>query len=360
MKETLLKESNLKEYLEDFNILLAKCKKFIPVTRIIQKSVRIFVCQELTNLVNETVSNNDVVSWMRLLAFPYLVLNSCNKFTNKGKNYIRLNLENFKRQVDVKEALNQLLLLFGGTQYKKSKITDDLVIKTATRKVGEGDIRGAIRVLASNETIAEASPETKSKLKAKHPHDDEVPEEYSIEHELKVTEINEVIESIRGFPISSSSGVDGLRPRHLKDLTSYTCGESASKLLKSIISLTDLAKAGKICKDILPIFYGASLIAFDKKKTDVRPIAVGITWRRLSGKIVCCHIKEHLAEVLAPIQIGFGVKGGAEALIHAVRCFVKADHDKPMAIIKFDFKNGFNMLFRKLLLTEIAEICPEL
>lgn len=93
LKETLQKESNLKEYLEDFNILLAKCKKFIPVTRIIQKSVRIVVCQELTNLVNETVSNNDIVSWMRLLAFPYLVLNSCNKLNNKGKNYIRLNLE---------------------------------------------------------------------------------------------------------------------------------------------------------------------------------------------------------------------------------------------------------------------------
>lgn len=31
-----------------------------------------------------------------------------------------------------------------------------------------------------------------------------------------------------------------------------------------------------------------------------------------------------------------------------------------MAIIKFDFINAFNMLFRKFLLGEVKEICPEM
>lgn len=90
--------------------------------------------------------------------------------------------------------------------------------------------------------------------------------------------------------------------RHLKDLTSFSCGESAAGLLKAIASLSNLAKAGKICEDILPVFYGASLIAFDKKKVDVRPIAVGITWRRIVGKIVCYHIKDDLAYVLLQLS----------------------------------------------------------
>lgn len=210
------------------------------------------------------MSKNGLDHWLRLLAFPHLVLNSANKSSDKGKNYIRSNLEDFKKIVDVKSALEQLLLKYGGTQYKKSKISEDLVIKTANRKVGE--------VLASNETVAEATPETKAKLQSKHPHDDEVNVVFPKEHDLKVTQVNDVLEAIRNFPISSSS--DGLRPRHLKDLTSFTCGESASNLLKSIASLSDLAKTGKICEDILPIFYGASLIAFVKKKVDVRPIAV--------------------------------------------------------------------------------------
>jgi len=47
-------------------------------------------------------------------------------------------------------------------------------------------------------------------------------------------------------------------------------------------------------------------------------------------------VKDDLANILAPKQLGVGVKAGAEAIIHAVRCFVFADHDKAMAIIKFD------------------------
>ena len=77
----------------------------------------------------------------------------------------------------------------------------------------------------------------------------------------------------------------------------------------------------------------------------MRPIAVGLVWRRLAGKIVCFHVHDSLSETLRPIQLGFGVKGGAEALIHAVRCLAKAKHTKPMVILKFDFKNAFNILF---------------
>jgi len=353
-------ENELKDKIDNFNILLGKCKNFIPVTRIIQKSVRIVVCQELTSLVNTVVSKNDLESWLRLLAFPYLVLNSASKKMNTGKNYIRSNLEVFKKTTDMTEALQQLLSKYGCNQYKKTNITEDLAIKTATRKISEGDIRGAIRVLSSNESIAEATPETREKLRQKHPHDEEVPLIPQTIRQFRQTKIEEVIEAIKDFPISSSSGIGGLRPRHLKDLTSFTCGESATKFLNAIASLSDLAKRGEISSNILSIFYGAGLIAFDKKKTDVRPIAVGITWRRVSGKIACYHVKDDLAAILAPKQLGFGVKGGAEALIHAVRCFATADHDKAMAIVKFDFRNAFNMLFRRLLLPEIEEICPEL
>ena len=344
----------------EFGLLLNKCRRFIPVTHIIQKSVRIIVCQELVTLINAVLVNNDVTSWIRLLAFPYLVLNTTKKNNKTGRNYIRSNLADFKEIGDINNALQKLLKDYGNVQYKKSTKTEDLIVKTANQKVGEGDIRGAIRVLCSNETIAEPTLETKSKLKSKHPDDVEVTETFPLKAELKITQIEDVNEGIKHFPLSSSGGIDGLRPRHLKDLISFTCGESASHLLKAIASLTDLIKAGKISQEIHSIFYGASLIAFDKKKIDVRPIAVGLVWRRLAGKIVCFHVHDSLSETLRPIQLGFGVKGGAEALIHAVRCLAKAKHTKPMVILKFDFRNAFNMLFRKFLLTEVNEICPEM
>lgn len=62
-----------------------------------------------------------------------------------------------------------------------------------------------------------------------------------------------------------SGRVDGLNPRHLKDLTSFTCGEAGLKLKSSIAKLVDLIRNGKIISEILPIFYGATLLKRTKK-----------------------------------------------------------------------------------------------
>ena len=97
-----------------------------------------------------------------------------------------------------------------------------------------------------------------------------------------------------------------------------------------------------------------------KGEDDVRPIAVGIIWRRLTGTIACYDVREKSVKELSPVQLGFGIKGGAEALVHAVRKFCTANHAEPMALVKFDFGNAFNMLFRKFMLGEVKDICPEL
>ena len=40
--------------------------------------------------------------------------------------------------------------------------------------------------------------------------------------------------------------------------------------------------------EVAKILFGASLTALLKGEDDVRPIAVGIVWRRLAGKIANC------------------------------------------------------------------------
>ena len=42
---------------------------------------------------------------------------------------------------------------------------------------------------------------------------------------------------------------------------------------------------GKIPEAVRPAFYGANLIALSKKDGGVRPIAIGMGFRRLAGKI---------------------------------------------------------------------------
>ncbi|KAJ6634864.1 hypothetical protein Bhyg_13445 [Pseudolycoriella hygida] len=127
---------------------------------------------------------------------------------------------------------------------------------------------------------------------------------------------DQVTNAIKHFPISSSGGIDGLRTRHLKD---FSCGESATKLTEAISKLTNVIRSGKICSSLTPIFFGAELIAFAKKNSDIRPIAIELTLKRLAGKISCFSNKIALSRSLLPFQNGISVKGDAQVIVHAVR-----------------------------------------
>ena len=63
----------------------------------------------------------------------------------------------------------------------------------------------------------------------------------------------------------------------------------------------------------MPLLFGASLIALEKKDSGVRPIAVGITLRRPVAKCAGYSIMQDMAELLRPKQLGFGISRGAEA-----------------------------------------------
>ena len=49
-------------------------------------------------------------------------------------------------------------------------------------------------------------------------------------------------------------------------------------------------------------------------------------------------IADEMADVLAPTKLSFGVRGGSEAAVHAVRHFLT---DKSLVLVKFDFANAF-------------------
>lgn len=59
--------------------------------------------------------------------------------------------------------------------------------------------------------------------------------------------------------------------------------------------------------------------------------------------------------------MGFGVKGGCEAIVHAVRTFLNFNEESLSNILlKIDFKNAFNSIERDEMLKEIKEHAPKL
>jgi hypothetical protein len=100
----------------------------------------------------------------------------------------------------------------------------------------------------------------------------------------------------------------------------------------------------------------------------VRPLAVGDTIRRLTSKLGVSIVKDRAAmyfgpqdDPYVPLQLGVGLRGGAEIAVHLVRSVVEAHgSDDSFALRTFDFTNAFNEVSRQKILDIVQDKYPEL
>ena len=183
-------------------------------------------------------------------------------------------------------------------------------------KQEDRDFGGAVRLACSKDTIAPMNDSTYSALQQKHPapHPDSDIQPLAEDHENLAREttvtVEEVAKAIRSFPNGSAGG---LKPQHLKDLTGPSAGSSGHGLLSALAAFLTVVIRGKTPPSIRPYFFAANLIALEKTEGGVRPIAVGCTLRRLAAKVMSGKVVEDMASLLAPRQLGYGIKRGAEA-----------------------------------------------
>ena len=86
---------------------------------------------------------------------------------------------------------------------------------------------------------------------------------------------------------------------------------------------------------------------------------VGCTLRCLAAKVIGSKVMEEVGELLAPWQLGYGVKRGAEATVHAARLYLQ-DLDLTKALLKLDFRNAFNSVRRDMMLRAVQEWAPSI
>lgn len=287
-------------------------KSDIPVIRRIPRGARYAVASKLKEVIKVCTETNSLNSWEKLFTFSYTVLNvdSLSK-----QNSCSLTSKIKKRILDYDQS--QPIA-------RQRKHISNLIC-CVEKKVSDGDIRGAVRLLSSEEDLATDSIETYAALKEKHPTPSRqlrIPNLPSDDHiHASVTE-KAVATAIASFPNGSAGGIDGLRPQHLKDLTLSSNGIAGKELLKEITQLCNYMLSGKVISAFLPLIYGANLFALKKKCGGIRPIAVGCTFRRLVSKLASNKIYQKLGEQFRPIQLGFATKGGCEAAVHSVRTFI--------------------------------------
>ena len=241
-----------------------------------------------------------------------------------------------------------------------------------SQKLADFDVKGAIRILNTNDTLAMVDDNTFKILQSKHPpsittmtktENGKITEPrsgsiYATEDmeqqhcESKLVQNTESVQRLlQSFPGGSSGGIDGLLPQHLKDLTAKSVGVAGEEILKALTSLVQHVIHHGIPNVVRPWFFGARLIALSKKGgVGVRPIAVGLTLRRLVSKFANTHVKGSLKSKFLPQQVGYGVQAGVEAAVHSVRAYIGSNRGKRKAVVKIDFENAFNSMLRKHLL----------
>ncbi len=225
-------------------------------------------------------------------------------------------------------------------------------------KLEEGNIRAALRLLSSDDTIAVQSDETLASLIAKHPPASQpVTGLVNIQIDSLAVDQNAVHKAVMSFPPGSAGGPDGLRPQQLKELVQ--CREAGAVLLAALTDFVNMTLAGRCPETVAQVFFGGRLIALSKKSGGIRPIAIGMTLRRIVSKCASTYGSDQLASYFCPRQLGVGTSGGCEAAVHAARRFLQTmteDH----AVVKLDFSNAFNSLHRPNMLQAVKDRIPAL
>ncbi|KAJ4438073.1 hypothetical protein ANN_14012 [Periplaneta americana] len=214
-----------KSSLDDFQTCLIHSKQHIHVLRRIPKGARALAASRLSHFISQCLSQNSVESWYNLLLFAYIALRVPEKSGKKSLvSKIKDNINNFQI-ADIKTS---------SKSFKSSHV------RHIEQKVADCDIRGAVRILSSDDGVADFNISNYQALLDKHPvpsRPNTFPDPLILtDHLLKISEDN-VIVGLRSFPKGSVSGIDGLRPQHLQDLVSISAGDSGKRLLISISNL---------------------------------------------------------------------------------------------------------------------------
>ena len=329
--------------------------------KILKKASRSSAGRKLATILEAIVSKNDHASWDRLFRFS----SRCLRAPKRGGR--RCSLATVVNRQLEEETDSPESMVRPCTRQRQASSRDPIESLAAriSVKLEEGDFGGAVRLASSDDTLAAMNDSTFTALQDKHPSphpDSHIP---PLQLDLQSQSISisvmeeDIIKAVRSFPNGSAGGPDGLKPQHLKDMIGPSAVDGFQALLPALTSFVKLVLEGRAPSSITPYFFGANLTALQKKDGGVRPIAVGCTLRRLAAKVAGSKMMEEMGELLAPRQLGYGVRGGAEAAVHAARLYL-LDLDPTKAVLKLDFKNAFNSIRRDKLLEAVRELAPGL
>ena len=164
--------------------------------------------------------------------------------------------------------------------------------------------------------------------------------------------MEDVSKALKSFPPGSAPGPSSLCANHLKPAICCPSSNWANKALHSLTGVVNLLCAGNVPPSVIPHLCGALLLPCLKKSGGLRPIAIGEVLHRLTSKCAARTVLLEAICILSPLQVGVGIPGGSEAIIHSV-----SEHKH---ILLVNFSNAFNSVSCQVLFEEVRSQIPSL
>ena len=340
---------------------------FIPTLKWAPKATRGEIAREVSVVWGRAASHpEDLRNWKLLLMFWRTILPAGRgPRISDAYSQTRLVRERLRRWRggEYKHLWDEATTL---TKQKKSsrkktsqldKTQADINAERAAILASEGQYSKAIQALTS-EGMAPVNRATEAQLRRLHPSSDNIvgPLPVTDVQQLSFTE-QEVLDAANKFKKGSAPGPSGLRPEHLKSVV-RAAPNRKDRALSNMTKLVNLIMSGKVPESVAPFLCGARLHAANKKDGGIRPIAVGNLERRLVSKCAAFSLSNRAAAFFSPNQLGVGVRGGCEALVHSVREVLDLHPNK--MLLQVDLINAFNKADRFTAIDEVAQHFPEI
>ena len=233
--------------------------------------------------------------------------------------------------------------------------------KKADRLVGCNELsRGANAIISTCRAVNDAAYAADN-LAAKHPVSGGLTEDVAAAIDIALTESGDVLQineesfawALAHHSRGAAAGPSGWTLECWKD----ACADpNISAALLAFVNAT-------FCRAQLPpalmnLWGSCNTVGLTKKDGGLRPISMGETLRRLTGKAAAYQLRETTSAHLRPFQWGVNTSRGCATIAHTARDYLRRHPDH--VLLKLDIANAFNSQSRGAFLTAVATSFPEL
>lgn len=286
-----------------------------------------------------------------------------------GRRFATKNLQDLQHRVELYTQGKHRSLVNSVTPNTSAPRGEKSTLKSIRPLVAEGRFGDAVKRLSASGLVP-CNENTVRLLEAKHPFsetplsrgcDVSIPD-LLCDYEDRVSE-SLVLRKLNEFSKGTATGPSRISADLLKSLM-----KSPPARLILLPCLTSfvcfLLRGGALDLHSTRSFItSARLLALPKGPSDVRPIAIGETLRRLTAKIGLTLISKEVEDFLIQgKQTGVGVARATEGLGHVIRRLIeeKETEECDKFVLKTDFTNAFNCIDRVTFIQMIRTHFPDL